>query len=86
MKHRGFICTFGSDQWSFENQAIIVIFFTEIFSYIDCTVDCPLSEGNQAAHPKFERPNGKNTKSKSFFESVKNWCGQLTCTVEITTF
>ena len=24
------------------------------------TIDCPLSEGNQVAHPKFERPNGKN--------------------------
>ena len=31
-------------------------------------VDCPLSKGNQAAHPKFERPNGKNTKSKKKFE------------------
>ena len=41
-------------------------------------VDCPLSEGNQAANPKFERHNGKNTKSTFFFKSVKNWCGQLT--------
>ena len=23
------------------------------------TVECPLSKGNQANHPKFERPNGK---------------------------
>ena len=23
-------------------------------------LDCPLSKGNQANHPKFERPNGKN--------------------------
>ena len=28
------------------------------------TLDCPLSKGSQAAHSKFERPNGKNTKSK----------------------
>ena len=31
-----------------------------------CKVDCPSSKGNQAPHPKFERPNGKNTKSKFF--------------------
>ena len=29
-------------------------------------IDCPLSKGNQAPQPKFERPNGKNTKSKIF--------------------
>ena len=27
----------------------------------------PLLEGNQAAHPKFERPIGKNKKSNFFF-------------------
>ena len=43
-----------------------------------CKIDCPLSKGNQAATPKIERPNGKNTKSKIFLKSVKNWCGQLT--------
>ena len=41
-------------------------------------VDCPLSKGNHAPNPKFERPNGKNTKSKVFLKLVKNWCGQLT--------
>ena len=30
------------------------------------SIDCPLSKGNQAAHTKFERPNGKNTKSNFF--------------------
>ena len=40
-------------------------------------LDCPLLKGNEAAHPKFERPNGENTKSKTFLKSVKNWCGQL---------
>ena len=35
-------------------------------------LDCPSSKGNQAPHPKFERPNGKNTKSKIFLKSVKN--------------
>ena len=39
---------------------------------------CPLSKGNQAPHPKFEKPNGKNGKSKNFLTSVKNWCVQLT--------
>ena len=34
----------------------------------NCQLDCPLSKGNQAATPKIERPNGKNTKSKFFFE------------------
>ena len=29
-----------------------------------CLLDCPSSKGNQAPHPKFERPNRKNTKSK----------------------
>ena len=33
---------------------------------------------NQAPHPKFERPNGKNTKSKFFLKSVNNWSVQLT--------
>ena len=28
--------------------------------------DCPLLKGNQAATPKIERPNGKNTKSIFF--------------------
>ena len=41
-------------------------------------LDCPLSKGNQAAHPKCERSNRKSTKSKKFLKSVKNWCGQLT--------
>ena len=34
-------------------------------------VDCPLSKGNQAPHPKFERSNGKILKSKFFLTSVK---------------
>ena len=42
------------------------------------TVDCPLSKGNQAAAPKIERPDGKNTNSKIVLKSVKDWCGQLT--------
>ena len=46
--------------------------------WLSMMVECPLSEGNQAAHPKFERGNGKNTKSKIFLKSVKNWCLQLT--------
>ena len=35
---------------------------------ISCSlgVDCTLSKGNHAPNPKFERPNGKNTKSKTF--------------------
>ena len=41
-------------------------------------LDCPLSKGNCAPNPKFERPNGKNTKSKKFLKSVQNWCAQLT--------
>ena len=39
-----------------------------------CALDCPLSKGNQANHPKFERPNGKNTKSNFFFKSVQSLC------------
>ena len=31
-----------------------------------CSLDCPSSKGNHAPHPKFERPNGKKTKSKIF--------------------
>ena len=31
-------------------------------------IGCPLSKGNQVINPKFERPNGKNTKSNFFFE------------------
>ena len=30
---------------------------------------CPLSKGNQAPYPKFERSNGKNTKSIFFLIS-----------------
>ena len=41
-------------------------------------LDCPSSKGKHAPHPKFERPNGKNTKSKIFLKSVQNWCLQLT--------
>ena len=36
--------------------------------YVACTLDCPLSKGKQAATPKIERTNGKNTKSKFFLE------------------
>ena len=43
-----------------------------------CGLDCPSSKGNHAPHSKFERPNGKNTKSKIFLKSVQNWCLQLT--------
>ena len=32
----------------------------------------PLSKGNQAPHPKFERPHGKILKSKFFLTSVNN--------------
>ena len=32
------------------------------------SLDCPLSKGNQAPHPKFERPNGKKQKIQNFFE------------------
>ena len=39
---------------------------------------CLLSKGNQAITPKFESPNGKNTKSKIFLKSVQNWCLQPT--------
>ena len=31
-------------------------------------LDCPSSKGNQAPHPKFERPNGKKHKIQNFFE------------------
>ena len=30
-------------------------------------LDCPSLKGNHVPHPKFERPNGKNTKSNFFF-------------------
>ena len=30
-------------------------------------LDCPFSKGNQAVDQKFERRNGKNTKSKFFW-------------------
>ena len=43
-----------------------------------CVVGCLSSKGNQAINPKFERPNGKNTKSKIFLKSVQNLCAQLT--------
>ena len=33
---------------------------------IESTLDCPSSKGNHAPHPIFERPNGKNKKSKKF--------------------
>ena len=35
-------------------------------------LNCPLLKGNQANHPKFKRPNGKNAKSKIVLKSVKN--------------
>ena len=41
-------------------------------------LNCPSSKGNLAPNPKFERPNDKNTKSKNFLKSIKNWCLQLT--------
>ena len=41
-------------------------------------ISCLLSKGNKANHPKFERTNRKNTKSKFFLKSVQNWCAQLT--------
>ena len=47
-------------------------------AYSASTLDCPLLKGNQAATPKIERPDGKNTNSKKFLKSVKDWCGQLT--------
>ena len=37
-------------------------------------LDCPSSKGNHAPPQKFEKPNGKNTKSKFFFKLVQNWC------------
>ena len=46
-------------------------------SFIPDYLGCLLSKGNQAITPKFERPNGKNTKSKIFLKSVQNWCAQL---------
>ena len=33
-----------------------------------CSINCPLSKGNQAPHPKIERPNGKKHKIQNFFE------------------
>ena len=50
----------------------------KILDGVESRLDCPSSKGNQAPHPKFERPNGNDTKSKTFFKSVKNWCLQLT--------
>ena len=46
--------------------------------HIGNIIGCLFSKGNQAITPKFERPNGKNMKSKFFLKSVKNWCHQLT--------
>ena len=54
--HLQYLGTSSWVQYDMEHQEISV-----------STLDCPLSKGNQANHPKFERPNGKNTKSKSFF-------------------
>ena len=42
-------------------------------------LDCPLSKENQAPNIRFERPNGKISKSKNILTSVKNWWVQLTC-------
>ena len=39
-----------------------------------CVVNCPSSKEKHASHPKFERPYGKNTKSKIFLKLVKNLC------------
>ena len=45
-------------------------------SYVNYTslLDCPSSKGNHAPSQKFERPNGKKTKSKIFLKSVQNLC------------
>ena len=59
-------------------RAVLLI---NIFAFLkngSLTLDCPLSKGNQAPHPKFARPNGKILNSKFFLTSVKNWCVQLT--------
>ena len=45
---------------------------------LNLTKDCPLWKGNQAPHPKFERPNGKILESKKFLILDKNWFVQLT--------
>ena len=37
-------------------------------------IDCPSSKGNHGPTQKFERPYGKNTKSKIFLKSVQNLC------------
>ena len=49
--------------------------YLNIFIYLQvefgsCRVNlgCLLSKGNQANHPKFERPNGKKHKIQIFFE------------------
>ena len=53
--------------------------FTGFFLKLSyCTLNCPSSKGSHAPTQKFERPNGKNTKSKNVLKLVKNWWGQLT--------
>ena len=39
------------------------------------TLDCPLLKENQAPHPKFERPNGKNSKIQKFFDLSRSRIG-----------
>ena len=71
-KHYGVYCCDGCSCF-FKRSIRKQIVYTCI-----CKLNCPSSKGNHAPHPKFERPNGKNTKSQIFFKSVQNWCVTLT--------
>ena len=50
---------------------------TEVYNIVDrprSKINSPSSKGNHAPTQKFERPNGKNTKSNKFLKSVQNVC------------
>ena len=62
----------------FKNWKFQLILSSDL-PFVDAfALDCPSSKGNHAPHPKFERPDEKNTKSKIFLKSVQNLCPFLT--------
>ena len=53
----------GTKDYKKQNLAIpLPVVYT-----IKVILNCPLSKGNQAHHPKFERPNGKTQNPKFFW-------------------
>ena len=67
-----------NENLSFPNCTTAEMVEVRMFYWLEYRLGCPLSKGNQANHPKFERPNEKNTKCKFFLKSVQNWSVQLT--------